>query len=125
LVPPDLESALWDHRAANARFLLFGPSSLDVEISAYVLANNWNQFLEIQETFLLRAMECIESNGVQMALPSTIVVTAASTSPEPKGDGLLTASTPDKKASGQTAVTTHEEFLSAAALGGVPNDRTR
>ena len=41
----------------HVRFLRFGPSSLDVEIFAYVLADDWNQFLEIQETLLLRIMD--------------------------------------------------------------------
>jgi MscS family membrane protein len=56
--------------SVRVRFLRFGPSSLDVEGFAYVLAGDWNQFLEIQEKLLLRILECVESSGVQFALPS-------------------------------------------------------
>ena len=48
----------------RVRFLRFGPSSLDVEIFAYVHAPNWSQFLEIQEELQLHIMECIESTGI-------------------------------------------------------------
>ena len=55
--------------SVRVRFLRFGPSSLDVEVFAYVLAQSWSQFLEIQEELQLHMMECIESTGVQIALP--------------------------------------------------------
>jgi hypothetical protein len=43
------------------------------------LAGDWSQFLEIQEQMLLRVMECVESAGAQIALPShSIFLTAAS-----------------------------------------------
>jgi MscS family membrane protein len=88
----------------RVRFLRFGPSSLDVEVFAYVLASDWNQFLEIQETLLLRIMECIESAGVQVALPSQIIfMSAASASPEAGVEGLLKAPAPEKKISDQAA----------------------
>ncbi len=84
--------------SVRVRFLGFGASSLNVDAFAYVEAGNWNQFLEIQETLLLRIMECVESCGVQIALPSqTIFVTTASTTPEAKLDGWLKTPEPDKK----------------------------
>jgi MscS family membrane protein len=67
------------------RFLRFGPTSLDVEIFAYVLARDWNQFLEIQERLLLRILQCIESSGVQFALPLQTILAAASTSNDAAG----------------------------------------
>jgi MscS family membrane protein len=88
--------------SVRVRFLRFGLSSLDVEVFAYVLAHDWNQFLEIQEGLLLRIMACIESAGVQIALPSqAIFVTAASTATDSQVEGLLKAPTPDKKTSDQ------------------------
>ncbi len=57
----------------RVRFLRFGPSSLDVEVFAYVLARDWSQFLEIQEGLQLHMMECVESSGVQIALPSLTI----------------------------------------------------
>jgi MscS family membrane protein len=72
------ESRHLDPASARVRFLRFGPSSLDVEVFAYVLAHDWNQFLEIQESLLLQIIDSIESLGVQFALPMQTLVTAAS-----------------------------------------------
>jgi len=69
-----LESA-----SVRVRFLRFGPSSLDVEIYAYVFARDWNQFLEIQERLLLRVMDCIGSSGVQFAFPPQTILSVAPT----------------------------------------------
>jgi MscS family membrane protein len=90
----DLEPA-----SARVRFLRFGPSSLDVDVFAYVLARDWNQFLEIQEGLLLRIIDCIESIGVQFALPLQTVVAAASTSNGATERALLKAPTPEEKPS--------------------------
>jgi MscS family membrane protein len=91
-VSPHLETA-----SVRVRFLHFGPSSLDVEIFAYVLAGNWNQFLKIQEYLLLRIMDCIESRGVQFAFPLQTDVGAAFTSNDASEPGLLKVLTPEKK----------------------------
>jgi MscS family membrane protein len=61
---PNLETS-----TARVRFLRLGTASLDIEIFAYVLARDWNQFLKIQEFLLLRIIDCIESSGVQFAFP--------------------------------------------------------
>jgi len=85
--------------SVRVRFLGFGPSCLDIEVFAYVLVGNWNQFLEVQEALLLRIMECVESNGIQMALPpQTIFMKAASATPEVKVQESLKTSAPDGKA---------------------------
>jgi MscS family membrane protein len=81
--------------SVRVRFLRFGPSSLDVEVFAYILARDWKHFLEIQEGLLLRSMECIESAGVRIAIPSqSIFVAGAPTSAD--GRGLLTTPATDK-----------------------------
>jgi MscS family membrane protein len=86
----------------RVRFLRFGLSSLDVEVFAYVRAGDWSQFLEIQEGLLLRIMACIETAGVQIALPSqAIFVATASTSTDGRAEGLLKAPAPDKKTNDQ------------------------
>ena len=61
----------------GVRLLRFAPSSLDVEIFAYVPAPNWDQFLGIQEHLLFRVLEIVQKAGVQIATPShiTYVVT--------------------------------------------------
>ena len=90
----DLEPA-----SARVRFLRFGPSSLDVDVFAYVRARDWNQFLEIQESLLLRIIDCIESSGVQFALPQQTIVAAASASNGAIERALLKAPTPEEKPS--------------------------
>jgi MscS family membrane protein len=96
------ESRHVEPASVRVRFLRFAPSSLEVEVFAYVLARDWNQFLEIQEALLLRIMECIESAGVQTAPPSQIILSASAfTSTEGGAEELLKASTKGKPASDQ------------------------
>jgi MscS family membrane protein len=52
------------------RFIRFGPSSLDLEIAAYILTTDGLKFLEVQEDLLLRIMDTIESSGAATAFPS-------------------------------------------------------
>ena len=59
-----------DRESVRARFLRFGPSSLDIEVFAYVVAKDWPHFLEIQEDLLLGIMEIVEEAGTVIALPS-------------------------------------------------------
>jgi MscS family membrane protein len=89
---PHLETA-----SVRVRLLHFSPSSLDVEIFAYVMARDWNQFLKIQELLLLRIMACIESSGVQFAFPLQTDVAAASTSNDASEPGSLKVLTPEKR----------------------------
>jgi MscS family membrane protein len=56
--------------SARVRFIGFGNSSLDLEVSAYVLETEDVPFLHIQEDLLLRIMEIIEASGSGFALPS-------------------------------------------------------
>jgi MscS family membrane protein len=55
---------------SRVRLIRFGPSSLDLEIVAYVLTTDNLRFLETQEDLLLRIMETIESAGTATAFPS-------------------------------------------------------
>jgi MscS family membrane protein len=72
------ESQRLQFDSVRVRFLRLGPRSLDVEIFAYVLARDWNEFLEIQEKLLLCILECIEASGARFAFPlQTVVATGA------------------------------------------------
>jgi MscS family membrane protein len=71
-----------ERESVRVRFLSFGSSSLDIEANAYVLARDRSQFLEIQETLLLRIMECIESIGCQLSMPVQAILVATSTANE-------------------------------------------
>jgi len=44
----------------RVRFIGFGNSSLDIEIFAYVLTTDHAEFLEIQESILVKIKEIIE-----------------------------------------------------------------
>jgi MscS family membrane protein len=86
-----------DPSSVHVRLLRFGPSSLDVEIFAYVFARDWDHFLEIQERFLLRILECIESSGVQFAFPQKTILAAALNSNDAAAYGLLKVPATDEK----------------------------
>jgi len=95
------ESRHLQRDSVRVRFLRFGSFSLDVEVFAYVLARDWNQFLEVQEGLLLSIMECIESRGVQFAFPPQMILATASTSNDAAERALLKVPTPDKKPNDQ------------------------
>jgi len=59
-----------DSPTARIRFVAFGPSSIDLEIFAYVLETAQENFLAIQEDLLLRIMDLVESSGSGFAFPS-------------------------------------------------------
>jgi MscS family membrane protein len=59
-----------DSRTARIRFVAFGPSSLDLEIFAYVLETAQEAFLAVQEDLLLRIMDLVEAAGSGFAFPS-------------------------------------------------------
>jgi MscS family membrane protein len=54
----------------RVRFFRLGPFSLDVEIFAYIVASDWEPFLETQQELLLGIMEIVERAGAAIALPS-------------------------------------------------------
>lgn len=91
--------------SVRVRFLRFGPASLDVEVFAYVLARDWSHFLEIQEELQLHMMECIESNGVQIALPGqNLQLSAPFSSRETGVQALLKTPVPETQPINEAAV---------------------
>jgi len=68
---------------ARARFVGFGACSLDVEIFAYILTADINEFYAIREDLLLRLMALVAESGTGFAFPSQTVYLA--------GDGGLDA----------------------------------
>jgi len=69
-----------DPLSARVRFVRFGAFSLDVEIFAYVVATDWNQFLNIQEELLISLMDIVRQAGTEFALPSQTMYLAADSS---------------------------------------------
>lgn len=56
--------------SVRVRFFRVAPSSLDLELFAYVSAADWVPFLEIQEQLLLGVLDIVERAGTALAYPS-------------------------------------------------------
>ena len=65
-----LEHPLIDLPSVRVRFFRLGASSLDVDVSAYLEARDWNHFLEIQEQLLFGITEIVSRAGTSIAFPS-------------------------------------------------------
>jgi MscS family membrane protein len=59
-----------EHDSARVRLIGLAAYSLDVEIFAYVVARNHDEFLEIQESLLLNCMDIVDTCGTGFAFPS-------------------------------------------------------
>jgi len=59
-----------DGDSIRVRFLRLGPFSLDVDVFAYVLALDWNHFLEIQEQLLFDLTAVVAAAHTAIAFPS-------------------------------------------------------
>ncbi len=59
-----------DAGTVRVRFIRFAPSSLDIEVFAYVLTGDWSRFLEIQEQLLVSIMDVVERAGTSLAFPT-------------------------------------------------------
>lgn len=68
-----LEHPKIDPGAARARLVNFGPSSLDIEVFAYVKTSMWPEFLEVREDVFLRVMDLVKESGTGIAFPSRTV----------------------------------------------------
>jgi MscS family membrane protein len=84
---------------SSTRVLLlrFGPSSLELEIFAYVFAREWNHFLEIQEELLMQIRRIISANGAEIAYPVHTVHIKNEMEPVNIPSQMLQAVLPGKK----------------------------
>jgi len=57
----------------RVRFFRLGAFSLDVEVFAYIVAADWDQFLAIQQELLLETMAIVERAGAALTLPAQTV----------------------------------------------------
>jgi len=69
--------------SARIRLVRLGPSSLDLEIFAYILETDYAAFLAVQEDLLLRILELVEQSGTHLAFPSTTAYLAQDTGLDP------------------------------------------
>lgn len=65
-----------DRDPARVRFIGFGASSLNIEIFAYIHANDYSEFLEVQEDLNLRIADIVNESGSGFAFPSQTIYMA-------------------------------------------------
>ena len=68
----------------RVRFVEFGAHSLDIEIFAYALCSDINEFQAIREDTYLRIMAVIDECGAQFAFPSAVHYAAEDTVSDPQ-----------------------------------------
>jgi MscS family membrane protein len=76
--------------SARVRFFRLGQFSLDVDVSAYLLARDWNHFLELQERLLFGVTEIVRDAGSEIAFPSQTMYMANPPAP-PAAERAVTA----------------------------------
>jgi MscS family membrane protein len=59
-----------DPDAARIRFAEFAPSSLELDVFAYVTVTDFGEYLEIAEDLNLRIMEILARGGLRLAVPA-------------------------------------------------------
>jgi MscS family membrane protein len=59
-----------DRSTVRVRFVGYGGHSLDVQIRAYALTPDWNEFLAIREDVFLRVNKIVAESGTSFAFPS-------------------------------------------------------
>jgi MscS family membrane protein len=71
----EIRRMLYEHpkvesNSAGIRFANFDSSALRLEIAAYVLTRDSNEFIAIREDLLLRIMDIVDKSGTGFAFPS-------------------------------------------------------
>ncbi len=59
------------------RFVGVGTYSLDLEVFAYILTRNGDEFLQLQQELLLWILESVEAAGTALAVPTTASINYA------------------------------------------------
>jgi MscS family membrane protein len=72
-----------DLSSLRVQLLRLGAFSLDIDISAYIYARDWNHFLDVQEDLLLRIIEAVQEAGAEIAFPSQTMYLAEDVSAKP------------------------------------------
>ncbi|WP_147164777.1 mechanosensitive ion channel family protein, partial [Pararhodospirillum oryzae] len=72
-----------DPDPARVRFLGLGADALKIEIFAYVHAEDYSDFLEVQEDLTLQVMDRVRASGAAFALPSQTLYMGRDSSPDP------------------------------------------
>jgi MscS family membrane protein len=65
-----------DSESIRVRFYRLGAFSMDIDIFAYLLARDWNHFMELQEALLFEVTHIVHRAGAAFAFPSQTVYVA-------------------------------------------------
>jgi MscS family membrane protein len=73
-----------DPDKARIRFAEFGPSSLDLDVFAYIPVTDSTEYLEIAEDLNLRIMEILARGGLRLAVPAQRTLVEPGLHPDPE-----------------------------------------
>jgi MscS family membrane protein len=73
-----------DPAAARIRFAELGPSSLDLDVFAYVTVTDFGEYLEIAEDLNLRILEILDRGGLRLAVPAQRTLVEPGLHPDPE-----------------------------------------
>jgi MscS family membrane protein len=73
-----------DPDPARIRFAEFGPSSLELDVFAYVTVTDFGEYLEIAEDLNLRIMEILARGGLRLAVPAQRTLVEPGLHPHPE-----------------------------------------
>lgn len=87
VVLAELRAMLYAHpkietQTARVRLIGFGDNAFSVELFAYVITRDYEQFLGIQEDVLLRITQIVSNAGATFAFPSRTLYVARDSSPD-------------------------------------------
>ena len=74
---------LIDPESVRVRLFRLGAFSMDVEVSAYLRAGDWNAFMAIQEELLFTVTEIVNRSGTAVAIPAQTMYLANATASLP------------------------------------------
>jgi MscS family membrane protein len=72
-----------DSNPRRVRFINYGSASLDIEIYAYIIADNYEEFLQRKESLLLQLKSLVETSGSGFAFPSQTLYLSQDDAPTP------------------------------------------
>jgi MscS family membrane protein len=73
-----------DPDPARIRFAEFGPSSLELDVFAYVTVTDFGEYLEIAEDLNLRIMDILARGGLRLAVPAQRTLVEPDQHPDPE-----------------------------------------
>ncbi len=78
-----------DDASIRVRIVRFTASSIEIEISVYLFAQHWDDFLEQQEALLLDIMRSVAGHGAAFAFPTQTLHVVGSPTAELHGRALI------------------------------------